>query len=56
MRYGLVHLAMLVAVLRVGFPATEAKAYDLSDDLSITGYVDARLFAPTASLRQSTSQ
>src|SRR6185437_10467239 len=42
MRYG-----MLVAVLKVGFPATEAKALDLSDDLSITGYVDARLIAPT---------
>ena len=42
MRYGLVFLAMLVAVL-----ATKAKAYDLTDDLSITGYVDARLFAPT---------
>ena len=42
MRYGLVLAAMLVAVL-----ATEAKAYDLADDLSITGYVDARLIAPT---------
>ena len=42
MRYGPVCMAMLVAVL-----ATEAKAYDLTDDLSITGYVDARLLAPT---------
>src|SRR6478735_5594405 len=42
MRNGLVLVAMLVAVL-----ATEAKALDLTDDLSITGYVDARLFAPT---------
>ena len=42
MRYGLVLAAMLVAVL-----VTEAKAYDLADDLSITGYVDARLIAPT---------
>ena len=42
MRYGLVLAAMLVAVL-----ATEAKAYDLADDLSVTGYVDARLIAPT---------
>ena len=50
MRYGLVLLAMLVAVFKVGFPATEAKALDLTDDLSITGYVDARLFAPTDQL------
>ena len=33
MRYGLVSLAMLVAVLKAGFSATEAKAYDLTDDL-----------------------
>ena len=47
MRYGLVLPAMLVAVLNFVFPATEAKALDLTDDLSITGYADARLIAPT---------
>jgi hypothetical protein len=41
MRYGLVFAAILLAILDVA--ATEAKALDLSDDLTITGYVDARL-------------
>jgi len=50
MRYGLVLLAMLAAVLKVGFSATEAKALEVTDDLSITGYVDARLFEPTDQL------
>ena len=42
MRYGLTFLAMLVAA-----PGNRGKGLDLTDDLSITGYVDARLFAPT---------
>jgi hypothetical protein len=41
MRYGLVFAAILLAMLEVG--ATGAQAFDISDDLSITGYVDARL-------------
>jgi hypothetical protein len=48
MRVGLVFAAMLVgAHLLFEFWATEAQALDLSDDLSITGYADARIVAPT---------
>ncbi len=45
MRYGLVPLAMLVAALLSG-QATKARALDLTDDVSISGYGDARLVAP----------
>jgi hypothetical protein len=47
MRFGPILAAMLVAVHLSGFWATEAKALDLTDDLSITGYADARVIAPT---------
>lgn len=47
MRYGLVFAAMLVVAPILGFWATDAKALDLTDDFSITGYVDARVIAPT---------
>ena len=47
MRYGPVLAAMLVAGFDLGFPATDAQALDIADDFSITGYVDARLVAPT---------
>jgi hypothetical protein len=42
MRSGLVLMAMLVVVF-----ATEAKALDITDDLTITGYGDLRVVAPT---------
>jgi hypothetical protein len=42
MRTGLALLAMLVVVF-----ATEAKALDITDDLTITGYGDLRVVAPT---------
>ena len=42
MRFGLFIVAMLAVVL-----PTEAQALDLTDDLTITGYADARIVAPT---------
>jgi hypothetical protein len=42
MRFGLFIMAMLAVV-----PTTEAQALDLTDDLTITGYADARIVAPT---------
>src|ERR1700683_4970803 len=42
MRSGLALMAVLVAA----FLATDAKAFDLTDDLVISGYADARAVAP----------
>src|SRR6478735_1039898 len=42
MRFSLIFAAMLAVVM-----TTEARALDLTDDLSITGYADARIVAPT---------
>src|SRR6478736_5351007 len=42
MRFGLIFAAMLAVVM-----TTQARALDLTDDLSITGYADARIVAPT---------
>ncbi|MFO1249286.1 MAG: hypothetical protein U1E93_13955 [Alphaproteobacteria bacterium] len=43
MRFGLALLAVLLAAF-----ATTAQAYDVSDDLSVTGYVSLRGVAPTS--------
>src|SRR4051812_22233184 len=47
MRFGPVFAAILVAAPILGFWATQAQALELTDDLTITGYADARLVAPT---------
>src|SRR3954466_4305796 len=47
MRFGPFCVAILLVACLFDFWATEARALDLTDDLSITGYGDARLIAPT---------